>query len=169
MLLKAGIMSLLLLLISKPSYAQIEAVKTKTEIMQPYGGSNSVLPSELLIKGVVTFAEDSTVLPGVSVVQKGTNNGTQTDGDGRFELHINPSKGDILVLSFISLETQEYKIPEDTQNVVIVMKQDLSTLGEVVVIAGGLSIHGRELVIGQINYQQESGLKRFWRKITGWF
>jgi hypothetical protein len=40
------------------------------------------------VGGKVTSADDGTALPGVNVVQKGTNNGTATDADGRFTISV---------------------------------------------------------------------------------
>lgn len=168
MLLKAGVASLLLLLISKPVAAQTSNIKNQPQIAQQHINLYQVQSNEILVKGVVTSAEDSTALPGVSVVHRGTASGTQTDGNGRFELQIDLSKSDVLVFSFISLETQEYKIiTEEAQDVLIVMKTDNSKLGEVIVIAGGLTIERREL--GGAYTDPESGWKRFWAKIKSWF
>lgn len=167
MLLKAGVISLLLLLISKPGQAQTAVLKTKTEIAPQRTTSQG---HEILVRGVVTSSEDSTALPGISVVQRGTVRATQTDGYGRFALQVDPSTSDVLVFSFISLKTQEIKISSVEPEIRIVMELDSSsTIGEVVVIAGGLTIHKRELVNGEVYTEQESGLKKFWKKIKSLF
>lgn len=51
-------------------------------------------------------------LPGVSILIKGTSNGTFTDIDGNF--HIEASPNDVLVFSFINLKTQEILINDKT-------------------------------------------------------
>lgn len=168
MLLKAGVTSLLLLLISKPGAAQTSDIKNQSEVVQQHVNPYHVQSNEILVRGVVTSAEDSLAMPGISVVHRGTAIGTQTDGNGRFELRVDLSKSDVLVFSFISLETQEYKIiTEESQNVSIVMKTDKSQLEEVIVVAGGLTIERREL--GGVYTHPESGWKRFWRKVKNWF
>ena len=63
----------------------------------------------------IAFAQEKTVtgnvsdasgpLPGVTVVVKGTNAGTQTDFDGNYS--ITASVGDVLQFSFIGMETTD--------------------------------------------------------------
>jgi TonB-linked SusC/RagA family outer membrane protein len=54
-------------------------------------------------------------LPGVSVLVKGTKNGTQTDFDGKFSIKANANQ--TLVLSYIGMKTQEVKATSTTINV----------------------------------------------------
>lgn len=56
------------------------------------------------VKGIV---KDQTGEPliGVSIIVKGTTNGTASDFDGNFVLNAN--KGDVLVFSFIGFKSQE--------------------------------------------------------------
>ena len=63
----------------------------------------------------ITFAQDKTVsgtvsessgaLPGVSIVVKGTSNGTETDFDGKYT--IKAKAGDVLSFSYIGYLTIE--------------------------------------------------------------
>jgi hypothetical protein len=64
----------------------------------------------------ITFAQERTVsgvvsdnaglpLPGVSVLVKGTQSGTQTDFDGKYSIRATPSQ--VLVFSYIGMKTQE--------------------------------------------------------------
>ena len=62
------------------------------------------------IKGVVTTADDGSPLPGVNITLKGTTIGTQTDIDGTYQ--IKASTGDILVFSFLGMETIEEQVGE---------------------------------------------------------
>lgn len=71
-------------------------------------------------------------LPGVSVVVKGTTNGTTTDMNGQFTLQ-NVKASDVLVFSFIGYKTQELKAGnQKTFN--ITMEEDAQALEEVVVV-----------------------------------
>ena len=71
-------------------------------------------------------------LVGVSVVVKGTKNGTATDVDGKFSLtNVKPS--DVLQFSFIGYKTQEVKVG-NKKDFQIVMKDDAQALDEVVVV-----------------------------------
>ena len=71
-------------------------------------------------------------LPGVSVVVKGTTNGTTTDLEGKFTLG-NVKSSDILQFSFIGYKTQDIKVGEQrTFN--ITLEEDAQALDEVVVV-----------------------------------
>ena len=73
-------------------------------------------------------------LPGVSVVVKGTTNGTVTGLDGSFKLD-NVKPADIVQFSFIGYKTQEIKV--GSQKIFnITLQEDAQALGEVVITAG---------------------------------
>lgn len=168
-MLKAGLMSLLLLLVNKPGSAQTIYEKAKTEIVQkPQEEVNpSMKPTEILIKGIVTSSNDSLALHGVNIVQQGTSNGAFTNRRGQFEFRIDPARGDVIVFSYIGLETQTFQITTDTKYITIIMNPDPSFDGEVVVVAGGLTIQKRDP--NSIYTHPESGLKKFWKKVKSWF
>jgi len=103
----------------------------------------------LLLAFVVqlTFAQQKTVtgtvtdesgvpLPAVNIVVKGTATGVQTDFDGNFA--IDASQGDILVFSFVGLQTAEYPV-ESSGTLDVTLKADSAQLDEVVVTALGIS------------------------------
>lgn len=91
-----------------------------------------------------SFAQDKTLsgvvsegglpLPGVSVVIKGTQEGTQTDLDGKYSLKVKP--GDVLVYSFIGMNDKEYKV-STASNYNVALESEDSMLEEVVVTAYG--------------------------------
>jgi len=89
---------------------------------------------ERRISGKVTD-KDGTPLPGVSIVIKGTTTGTTTGMDGNFQLQVSSEK-DILVFSFIGMETQEITIGALTQ-INLTMVEAAIGLEEVVVIGYG--------------------------------
>lgn len=71
-------------------------------------------------------------LIGVSIVVKGTTNGTTTDLEGRFTLgNVKPS--DILQFSFVGYKTQETKVG-DQRTFNITLDEDTQALDEVVVV-----------------------------------
>lgn len=93
------------------------------------------------VTGKVT-ADDGSALPGVSVVLKGTNRGTQTDADGNYK--ITTTKGSSLLFSFIGFETQT--IPVGNMSVInVTLKSDAAQLNEVVVTALGISREKKSL------------------------
>ncbi|SKB78207.1 TonB-linked outer membrane protein, SusC/RagA family [Salegentibacter holothuriorum] len=80
--------------------------------------------------------EDGLPLPGVNVLKKGTSTGTQTDFDGNYS--IEAAQGDVLVFSFLGMESKEYTV--GSVNIVdVTMSSDAASLDEVVVVAYGTS------------------------------
>lgn len=82
-----------------------------------------------------TVTDDAGIgLPGVSIIIKGTMNGTITDVDGNFSIS---APGDaILVLSYIGYGTQEVAVEERT-NIPITMTEEATALSEIVVTGYG--------------------------------
>lgn len=98
-------------------------------------GVGFVIAQEVKISGNVTSSEDGAPLPGVSVVQQGTTNGTVTDLDGNYVVTV--SQGSVVVFSFIGMETHEINADESkTYN--LKMTPETTGLDEVVVTALGI-------------------------------
>ena len=64
------------------------------------------------ITGKITDEEDGTPLPGVTVISKGTSNGTVTDFDGNYTLSVKP--GSTLVFSYIGYSSKEVEVTDQT-------------------------------------------------------
>lgn len=79
--------------------------------------------------------ESGSGLPGVSVVVKGTTNGTTTDTKGKFQLEV-PGENPILVLSFVGYATQEMAVAKRT-NITVNMVVEDRLMTEVVVVGYG--------------------------------
>ena len=96
--------------------------------------SNNRIKQQQTIKGKVT-ASDGSSLPGVNVVEKGTQNGTVTDLNGNYSITlINPES--VLVFSYVGYLSEEIEIAG--QEVVdMMMIEDIQRLDEVVVIGYG--------------------------------
>lgn len=90
-------------------------------------------------------------LIGVSVVVKGTTNGTATDVDGNFSISCNSN--DILQVSYVGFVTQEIAVGNKT-SLSIVLKEDSKILDEVIVIGYGTTT--RKSVVGAVD-QVKSG------------
>jgi TonB-dependent starch-binding outer membrane protein SusC len=86
------------------------------------------------VKGRVTD-EKGEILLGVSVIVKGTTNGTTTDLNGTFSLTI-PDNNAVVIVSFVGFESQELSVGNRTF-LDIVLKPDLKLLNEVVVVGYG--------------------------------
>ncbi len=103
------------------------------------------------VTGTVTD-ENGDPLPGATVLEKGTTNGTITDADGNFRL----AAGDdgILLVSFVGYKAVEIPIDSRT-SISIQMEPDASQLGEVVVIGYG-SVQKKDLTGAVSSVSSES-------------
>ena len=84
------------------------------------------------LTGSVTDANSNELLPGVNVVVKNTNNGTNTDFNGNFSLS-DVSSGDVIVFSYIGYKTFEYTV-SSSFNISISLEEDVEALEEVVLL-----------------------------------
>jgi TonB-linked SusC/RagA family outer membrane protein len=95
--------------------------------------SMSLVAQDRAVSGKVTESNGA-ILPGVSVLVKGTVRGTQTDGNGNYKLEV-PANA-TLVFSFVGMLTQE--VPVATRTTIdVVLENDNKQLAEVVVIGYG--------------------------------
>ena len=85
-----------------------------------------------VIKGTVKDAT-GTELPGVSVIIKGTTNGTATDFDGNFELEVDDANV-ILVFSYVGYQTSELSA---SSSMVVILQESAENLDEVILIGYG--------------------------------
>ena len=86
------------------------------------------------VNGKVTNTQGEPI-PGVSVLIKGTTNGTITDSDGSYILK-GVNANDILVFSFVGMKTQEILVEGQT-TFEIVMKEETVGLEEVIAVGYG--------------------------------
>ncbi|PKV51477.1 Ca-activated chloride channel family protein [Aquimarina sp. MAR_2010_214] len=91
---------------------------------------------EIKVTGKVTDSQNLP-LPGVSIVIKGSANGTQTDLDGNYTLLA--TIGDTLMFSYVGFETTEEKVTATSTIVDIKLIPASSQLEEIVVAAYGSS------------------------------
>lgn len=90
---------------------------------------------EVLINGTVTDAITNQPLPGVTIVVKGSAEGTITDLEGNYS--INVQQGQILTFSFIGYLNEEVEVSNQT-TLNISMVEDIIGLDEVVVTGYGV-------------------------------
>lgn len=113
---------------------------------------NGFLVLFIVLVAQITFAQERVVsgvvsdnaglpLPGVSVLVKGTQNGAQTDFDGKYSIKATPSQ--VLVFSFIGMKTQEVKAASAKINVKL--ESTAVELEGVVVTAFGIKKQKRSL------------------------
>lgn len=97
-------------------------------------GVMHVTQQEQTVKGTVK-GQDGLPVIAATVSQKGTNNATITDLDGNFTLKVK-GQHPVLVFSYIGYVTTEVNVSDKTF-INVVMKEDVETLDEVVVVGYG--------------------------------
>ncbi len=119
-----------------------------------------------MIYGLV-FDENEEVLPGASVVVKGSNQGTVTDINGYFELPVKGEKS-TLIFYYIGFATAEREITTE-ETIKVEMQQDLMALEEVVVI--GYGTQSKSDVTGSISTVEDESFSNNYEKARpslGW-
>ena len=100
--------------------------------------SASVL-GQTKISGTVVD-ESNQSLPGASILEKGTMNGTETDFDGKFSLKAG-SKTGVLVISFIGYKTKEVAFTSEKSNIgSIQLEEGGGTLDEIIITSTSFAI-----------------------------
>ncbi len=99
-------------------------------------GNTSLYAQSVEVSGTVMDGNNFPI-PGVSVLEKGTSNGTETDFDGKFTLNLK-NQNAVLVFSSISHKTQEVSA-SGKRSFSIILEENLQTLDEVVVVGYGSS------------------------------
>ena len=113
---------------------------------------NGILVLLVVLMAQITFAQERSVsgvvsdnagmpIPGVSVLVKGTQNGTQTDFDGKFSIKASPSQ--VLIFSYVGMTTREITASSASLNVKL--DTDSQELSEVVVTALGIKREKKSL------------------------
>lgn len=112
------------------------------------------------VSGIITD-EAGIPLPGVNIIIKNTNLGTQSDFDGNFTIHAN--RGQTLVFSYVGFITEEMIVSCDNNNnnnIKLKMNEEVS-LG-IVVVGYPIIDDGKEMMgYKNINYDYEPAP---WRK-----
>jgi TonB-dependent SusC/RagA subfamily outer membrane receptor len=92
-----------------------------------------------------TVSDNVSSLPGVSVLVKGTNTGTQTDFDGNYSIEV--EEGSILVFSSLGYKTLEKTV--GTSSIIdVILIQDATSLSEIVVV--GYTSQTRGSITGSV-------------------
>lgn len=157
-LVKAGVISLLLVLTSRPIHAKLpEPVPVTIVSSENYSED---VPKAYVLTGQVVSSEDGEPFPGVNVTLKGTKNGTVTDSEGRFKIGpVEP--GQVLVVSFIGYKTFEYVVPEtQVATLKIELTADALFLGEVIV---------GELNVDETLHSAQASNSSLWDKVKNVF
>lgn len=90
----------------------------------------------ITVKGIV-IDENGQPLPGATVMEKGTSNGTTTDFDGNFSITVEDTA--VLVISYLGYETLEIAV-DGQREINVQMRMATGALDEVVVVGYGTQI-----------------------------
>ncbi|HLT51859.1 MAG TPA: carboxypeptidase-like regulatory domain-containing protein, partial [Arenibacter sp.] len=101
---------------------------------------------QLQVSGNVSD-QDGQPLPGASIVEKGTTNGTQTDFDGNFLIELD-NENAILVVSYVGFAGREITVNGQT-SINIVLEESAAGLDEVILV--GYGTQSRAKVTGAIS------------------
>ncbi|WP_149275311.1 SusC/RagA family TonB-linked outer membrane protein [Pareuzebyella sediminis] len=124
------------------------------------------------VSGTVQDAE-GIVLPGVTVLLKGTTQGATSDFDGNYAITV-PGDDSILVFSYIGMQTKEV-IVGNRSRIDVTLEESSEQLDEVVVTALGISREKKSLgyAVSEIdgdaidNVPQENALNALSGKVSG--
>jgi TonB-linked SusC/RagA family outer membrane protein len=115
-------------------------IKTRPLLEHKNNLSVSSYPSQQNLKGIVQDQKGDPLI-GVSVIVKGTSQGTVTDLNGNYSIEVTP--GMTLIFSYIGFIPKEIKIGNQT-SLNISLKENAKNLDELVVIGYG-SVRKRDL------------------------
>jgi len=109
-------------------------IKGKAIVILPKDRGVMSVQQQLTVRGKITDSSGSP-LPGVTVIIKGTTQGTITDSDGKFNLTSVPGTA-TLVFSFVGMQTQE--VPVAGRTIIdIAMNEEAIGIEEVVAVGYG--------------------------------
>jgi TonB-linked SusC/RagA family outer membrane protein len=117
--------------------------------------SFAVSAQELLVKGVVTSADDGQPIPGATVVVKGKTTGIVTSLDGIYSLKV-PGNA-TLIFSFVGLKSQEIAVNNRT-TINVVLASASEAIEEVVVV--GYGTQKKSVVTGAISSVKAKDLEK---------
>ncbi|MCA1761036.1 MAG: carboxypeptidase-like regulatory domain-containing protein, partial [Bacteroidales bacterium] len=111
-------------------------IRDRYIVLTPVGGNAELFADQQqpAVSGTVTD-ESGQPLPGVTVVVKGTTQGTVTNADGNYSLTNIPENA-TLVFSFVGMKTQEFEVGNQS-TIDVTMEVDAIGIEEVVAVGYG--------------------------------
>jgi TonB-linked SusC/RagA family outer membrane protein len=104
------------------------------------------------IQGIVMDSTSREPLPGVNILVKGTDQGTSTNADGKFEVSM-PTGLNILVFTYIGMDKREIAVGNRTY-LEVLLQQGIA-LDEVIVTALGISRSAKSLGYAATNLKSD--------------
>jgi TonB-linked SusC/RagA family outer membrane protein len=125
------------------------------------------------ISGKITSKTDGLSLPGVTVLEKGTSNGTVTDVEGVYLLTLRGEKA-VLVFSYIGFESVEITVASQS-TIDLIMEETTQAMNEIVITALGIGREKKSLgySVGEVkgdavrNVTQENAINALAGRVAG--
>jgi len=125
------------------------------------------------IGGKITSKTDGLSLPGVTVLEKGTSNGTVTDVEGIYLLTLRGEKA-VLVFSYIGFESVEITVASQS-TINLIMEETSQAMNEIVITALGIGREKKSLgySVGEVkgdavrNVTQENAINALAGRVAG--
>jgi len=134
-------------LISREEQLRFKRINNTINVIKDRTLQGSMLEEEtFFIKGRITDEQEEG-LPGATVRVKGTNIGAITDINGEFQLEV-PEGTTVLLVTYVGFIPQEINLSRGMDEVNVILKPDLETLDEVVVV--GYGQQKKESITGSI-------------------
>ncbi len=115
-------------------------------VLMLLGFTNFNLFAQEKVSGRVSD-KNGNLLPGVSILQKGTTNGISSDFDGNYVITLKPGEK-ILIFSYLGFKTLE--VPVNNQKVInAILNEESESLDEIVIV--GYGTQKKESVVGAIS------------------
>lgn len=112
--------------------ATLVALTLGSGIANAAPADNTTQTQGAVVNGVVRDANGEPII-GANIVEKGTNNGTITDVDGKFTLNI--AKNATVVVSYVGMKEKEVR---GAKNMIVNLQEDTEVLDELVVVGYGV-------------------------------
>ncbi len=104
----------------------------------------NLMAQEKIISGAISDSTTQETLPGVSVIQKGTTNGTASDMNGKFTIKLKEGSSEILIFQYIGYKEKEMMV-SGTSIISVSLAQETNAIKEVVVTGLGISQEKKRL------------------------
>jgi hypothetical protein len=112
---------------------QPAAKSRKLEQVEQLQTAGAAAAEPQIISGIVLSGEDEKPVPGAFIAVKGSNTGTITDEEGRFEISLHDDSINALIAQFIGMKSKEIPVGAE-RDITVSMEPDALSLEEVVVI-----------------------------------
>lgn len=123
---------------------------SSSEKFNPKPGDKSEMATsaqqQIKVTGKITDSANKEVIPGVTIVVKGTTIGIVSDIDGSYTINV-PNRNSVLVFSFVGYKSQEIEVNNET-SINVSLVSDVTDLDEVVVV--GYGVQKRANVVGAV-------------------